>query len=58
MNELRFPTKVKFVIDNLIKNENIVILKLDKGKGVTIMNKSDYNSKCNDLLSTEQFKPL
>ena len=57
MNTL-IPTEKKEVIENLTKNENIVLLKLDKEKGVVLMNKIDYVNKCNELLSTAQFKQL
>ncbi|XP_066933971.1 uncharacterized protein [Clytia hemisphaerica] len=59
-NQMTLEEK-KEVIENLTKltkNENIVLLKLDKGKGVVLMNKIDYVNKCNELLSTAQFKQL
>ena len=46
------------MIDNLYKNDNIVILRQDKGRVVVILNKTDYVKKCETFLSGEPFKKL
>ena len=44
---------------NLSKNKNLVILRPDKGNGIVILNKSDYISKVELLLSDScKFKKL
>ena len=48
----------KEIIDNLYKNKEITILRQDKGRGVVILNKLDYISKCEDFLKGEQFEKL
>ena len=52
------PYKYKKVINNLFKNENIGILKKDKGRGVVILDRTKYTEKCMALLNTERFKRL
>ena len=46
------------VIKNLIENKNICILKQDKGKGVVIVNRTDYFNKCLNLIDNDKFKKL
>jgi hypothetical protein len=41
------------VLKNLSKNNNIVITKPDKGKGIVILDKTDYISKIDTILSDE-----
>ena len=44
-------------LQNLSKDKNIVIMKPDKGNGIVILNKEDYNSKMQDIISdTIKFK--
>ena len=38
------------LLDNLENNNNIVIVKPDKGNGVVILDRNDYNKKMNDML--------
>ena len=56
--KITIPNDKKEIIDSLTNNTNIVILKLDKGKGVVVMHRTDYIQKCNDLLSSSKFKLL
>ena len=43
------------VIENLIKNKNIVVIKQDKGRGVVLLDKSKYIEKCLEHLNTDNF---
>ena len=46
-------------VKSLQNNDNIIISKLDKGTGVVILNKQDYNNKIADILNnTTKFKLL
>ncbi|CAH8837417.1 unnamed protein product [Trichobilharzia szidati] len=40
-------------LKELIEKDNLIILKPDKGEGVVIMNKSDYQNKMNDILKDQ-----
>ena len=48
----------KKVIENLYKNDKIAILRQDKGRGVVILNKTDYISKCETFLHGPEFEEL
>ena len=54
--EYSAPKKKKCALK--LEKENIVILKQDKGRGVVIMNRSDYIKKCDDFLATDNFQKL
>ena len=41
-------------IDNLRKDDSIIVLPADKGRVTVVMNKKDYLKKCEDLLSDEK----
>ena len=55
----RLLTKQHFEsLNALRRNENVVLLKPDKGNGVALLNKSDYITKMNDIISdTNKFQP-
>ena len=38
------------IIDSLSKKQNISIMKQDKGRGVVVMNRSNYTEKCLNIL--------
>ena len=57
-SKIRYKNEDRFVIEGLKKNDNIFILKQDKGRGLVIMNRSDYIKKCDDFLSTDNFQKL
>ena len=38
------------LLDNLKNDNNIVIVKPDKGNGIVILDRNDYNKKMNDIL--------
>ena len=42
---VKLPKHQKNVINNLMKRNNIVIMKRDKGRGVVVMGKSKYTQK-------------
>lgn len=51
LQETALPLRYIKALKNLGKDANILILQADKGGGVVIMNKVDYNRKMNDLLN-------
>ena len=57
-SKIHVPYKYKAIIDSLSKNQNICIMKQDKGRGVVLMDSSKYIEKCLDILQTEQFTKL
>ena len=50
--------KYKKVIDRLSKNNNIIIIKQDKGRGVVILYRTKYIDKCLPMVGTKQFSKL
>lgn len=47
------------VLENLRKDKDIIVTKPDKGKGIVILNKSDYILKTKDILDdSSKFKKL
>ena len=55
---LKVPYKQKKIISNLSNRKDTVILKVDKGRGVVIMDRSNYTEKCMSLLSFSRFKDI
>ena len=55
---VKVPKHQKNVINNLMKSNDIVIIKQDKGRGVVIMDKSKYTEKGLTIISTKQFQKL
>ena len=55
---IKVPYKQKKIISHLSNWKDIVILKQDKGRGVVIMDQSNYTEKCVSLLSSNQFKHI
>ena len=55
---IHVPHKCKKVIERLSRNNDIIIMKQDKGSGVVIMNKPRDQEKCLELSSTDQFTKL
>ncbi|XP_072041394.1 uncharacterized protein [Amphiura filiformis] len=46
-------------LSDLTKDDNIVVVPADKGKCVVVLNESDYDDKCNDLLKDKKtYKPV
>ena len=54
-SDIKVRYKHRGSIRNLSNNENIVIMKQDKGRGVAIMDRNKYFDKCLALLNSEQF---
>ena len=47
------------ILNDLRRNPNVVILKPDKGNGVVILNRSDYDSGLLKIISdSTKFKPI
>ena len=57
-SNIQIPYKYQKAISNLSKNDNIIILKQDKGRGVVIMDRTKYLEKCLNMLNTNQFRKL
>ena len=55
---VKVPYKHKNIISNWSNRKDIVILKQDKGRGVVIMDQSNYTDKCMSLLRSNQFKHI
>ena len=54
----KVPYSFQHLIDNLSKNRNIIIMRQDKGRGVTILDRKNYIEKCLNMLNTKQFRKL
>ena len=54
-SKIHVPYKYKTIIESLLKNQSICIMKKDKGRGVAVMDGSKYTEKCLSILQTEQF---
>ena len=57
-SKVKVPYKHRKIVLELSKNENIVILKQDKGRGVVVIGKHKYIEKCMSFLTTKQFKQV
>ena len=57
-SKVNVPYKFQHVIDNLSANKSIIIMRQDKGRGVTILDCKDYIEKCLNILDTTQFHKL
>ena len=56
--KLKVPYKHQKIIDKLSRKTEIIILRQDKGRDVTILNRKDYVQKCVSILNTNQFRKL
>ena len=57
-SNIKCPWKDKRIVEGLMQNNEIVLLKQDKGRGVVILNKNDYINKSLEFLSDSQFVKL
>ena len=57
-NNINVPYKEKEIINKLKKNQNIMLLRQDKGRGIVIIDRNRYTNKCLNILNTEQFRKL
>ena len=55
---IKTPYEYRETIKKLSKNENICLLKQDKGRGIVIMDRNKYVEKCMGMLQTDKFKEL
>ena len=55
---IKTPYEYKETINKLSKNENICLLKQDKGRGIVIMDRNKYVEKCMGILQTDKFEEL
>ena len=53
---IKVPCKYQQTVKKLSKNQSIVIMKQDKGRGVVIIGKSKYQEKCLIILENYNFK--
>ena len=56
--EIKVPYEHRRVIKSLTENESICLLKQDKGRGVIVINRTDYVEKCEEMLKSKQFVQL
>jgi len=54
--KIKIPKGKKDVINNLMKRDDIVLLKQDKGKGIVILDKTKYTEKCLKCLTQTDSK--
>ena len=57
-SSIRISSEERKILENLYKNKEISVLRQDKGRGVVIMNKVDYESKSTMFLSGREFELL
>ena len=50
------PRNTNRIITNLAKNNNLMVMKQDKGRGVVLVDKAKYVEKVTSLLDTDNFK--
>ena len=55
---IKVPYKYQEVVQRMAKNDSICLLKQDKGRGVIVVNRSDYANKCEQMLQSKQFVQL
>ena len=55
---IKTPYQYKETINKLSKNENICLLKQDKGRGIVIVDRNKYVEKCLGILQTDKFTEL
>ena len=57
-NRINVPYRYRQIIRNLSSNEKIKVLKQDKGRGLVIMDSSQYMNKCLNILNNDNFIKL
>ena len=57
-NNINVPYKEREIINKLKKNENIMLLRQDKGRGIVIIDRNRYTNKYLNILNTKQFRKL
>ena len=54
-SNIKVPHTQRKIISGLSKRDDVILLKQDKARGVVVMDRSKYNEKCLEMLSTKQF---
>ena len=54
-NNIKMPYKYQKIVKDLANNKDIRILRQDKGRGIVIIDSSNYIEKCLSLLDNEKF---
>ena len=57
-NNINVPYKKREIINKLKKNQNIMLLRQDKGRGIVTIDRNRYTNKYLNILNTEQFRKL
>ena len=57
-SKLKIPYKQQNIINHLSRNKDVIVMRQDKGRGVTILDRKDYIYKCMGILNTSQFRKL
>ena len=57
-SNINVPNKEREIIIKLKKNQNIMLLRQDKGRGIVIIDTNRYTNTCLNILYTEQFQKL
>ena len=55
---IKISSNDQHIINQLYKNKEIVVLRQDKGRGVVILNRTDYITKCEAFLNGPEFEQL
>ena len=54
-NRIRVPYKSQKIVEKLSRNNRIMVLKQDKGKGVLVVDRKTYTEKCLNVLNSDSF---
>ena len=57
-SRINVPYRCQKIIDNISRNEDIILVKQDRGRGVVILDKKHYIEKFITILDSNQFKKL
>ena len=57
-NCIRVLYKFRKIVEKLSRNNSIMVLKQDKGRGVVVIDRKTYTEKCLNLLNTDSFIQL
>ena len=52
-SRIKEPYKYQKIIDNISRNKDVILVKLDKGRGVVILDKKHYIKKCINILDSK-----
>ena len=51
-SRIKVPYKYQKIIDNIFRNKDIILIKQNKGRGVVILDKTDYIEKSINILDS------